>query len=405
MSTPVTEGAGGRGTPGGWLRDLLQPQRLGLAVAAPLLALLVALVVAYLAIRLNGNAPFGVFADVFTAGTKAGQVVRTVDLAVPYFLSGIAVALSFRMALFNIGVEGQYRLAALIAAYLGAQVTFLPAPLHVLFIVLVAVVVGAAWSGIAGLLKTYRGVSEVISTIMLNQIAGLLIAYLLATYLRDPAALASGSIPTKQIPASGLVPSLNRLLSAIGIDVPEGYSVTGLLVLAIVVGVGFWLLLSRTRFGFDLRATGINPFAARASGVNAGAMVVKTMLLSGAIAGLVGLPYLLDATSGGSYDLSFPQQYGFTGIGVALLGRNRAGGIALAAVLFAFLENASPALQADNVPPEIATIMEGTTVLSVVIAYEVVRRIRARQQQRAAAIGAPPAPAAGAAPVVSQQPS
>ncbi len=370
-----------------WLREALNPRRLLLSVAAPVLALLVALLVAFLAIRLNGNEPFGVFSDVFKAGIKGGQIVRTVDLAVPYFLSGIAVALTFRMGMFNIGVEGQYRLAALIAAYVGAQVTFLPAPLHVLFIVLIAAAAGAAWSGIAGVLKVYRGVSEVISTIMLNLIAGLLIAYLLATYFRDAGAKTSSSLPTKPIPKSGLVPSLNHLLKDIGIEVPVGYSVTGLVVLAILVGVGFWVLLSRTRFGFDLRASGLNPFAARASGVNSDAMIVKTMLLSGAVAGLVGLPYLLDIVNGsGNYDLGFPQQYGFTGIGVALLGRNRASGIALASVLFAFLENASPALQADEVPPEIATIMEGTTVLSVVIAYEVVRRIRARQQQSAAAM-------------------
>ena len=142
------------------------------------------------------------------------------------------------------------------------------------------------------------------------------------------------------------------------------------------------VLLNRTRFGFDLRASGMSPSAARASGVDARAMVLKTMVLSGAVAGLIGMPDLLGDTH--AYTTDFTAGLGFLGIAVALLGRNRPGGIALGALLFAFLDRALVPLQIANYPSSVVTIFQGTIVLAVVVADEIARRVARRGRARAA---------------------
>jgi simple sugar transport system permease protein len=149
------------------------------------------------------------------------------------------------------------------------------------------------------------------------------------------------------------------------------------------VGILFYVLVWRTRFGYNLRASGVNFHAARVAGVNPGAMTVKTMLLSGAIAGLVGMTHLL--TFSHAYTLDFPTGLGFTGIAVALVGRNHPVGVALAALLFGFIERSAQILDFNGIPKEIFLIMEGVIILSVVIAYELVRRFAERQEVRSAA--------------------
>ncbi|MDP9434219.1 MAG: ABC transporter permease [Actinomycetota bacterium] len=354
-------------------------RRVGLAVAAPLLAGVVALVVSSVALGVSGSDPVAVYTRMLTEGTTLRSLLITVNNAVPLYLSGLAVALGFRMGLFNIGVEGQYQLAALLAAGAGAAVP-LPAPLHVVLVVAVAMTVGAAWAGVAGALKVTRGVSEVISTIMLNVIAGGLAAYLLAVHLQERIE-GSNNSRTPPLPESARFPDLDPVLRAVGLEPPQGTRLGGFVLVAAVVGVLYWLVVARSRFGFDLRATGLNPSAAVASGVDAKRMTLATMLLSGALAGLVGLPQLLGTSY--AYGLDFTVGLGFTGIGVALLGRGSPLGIAFAALLFAFLERSSATLQRIDVPTEIYVIMQGSIVLSVVVAYEAVRRIGVAQAERA----------------------
>ncbi len=353
-------------------------RRLLLAVAAPLLAALVALLVSSVALLASGSNPLTVYARMLSEGTTLRSLLITVNNAVPLYLSALAVALGFRMGLFNIGVQGQYQLAALLAAAAGAAVT-LPRPLHIAFVVVVAMAVGALWAGAAAVLKTARGVSEVISTIMLNVIAGGIAAYLLTTYLQERVE-GSNNSRTPLLPESARLPDLDGLLIAAGISPPQGTRLGGFLIVAIAVGVLYGLVVSRSRFGFELRATGLNPAAAVASGVDAKRMTIVTMLLSGAIAGLVGLPQLLGQSY--SYGLDFQTGLGFTGIGVALLGRGSPIGIGFAALLFAFLERSSATLQRIDVPTEIYVIMQGSIVLSVVVAYEAVRRAGVAQAER-----------------------
>lgn len=367
-------------------------RRLGMALFAPVLAVVVALVISSAVMAALQVNPVRVFAVMLDFGeTPAQQVtamVVIVNRAIPLFLAGLAVAIAFRMGLFNIGVEGQYRLATIVAAAVGAAVA-LPGPLHILLIVVVAVAVAALWAGIVAVLKVTRGVSEVISSIMLNFVALGLASYLLTGPFRGSEEGAS-IISTAEIPASGQLGGLNAIFGALGLANPPR-QLYGFLPIAIVVGVLIAILLNRTRFGYDLKVSGLSPSAASASGVDARAMVIKTMLLSGAVAGLIGLPDLLGSTH--SYTTDFTAGLGFLGIAVALLGRNRPLGIAFAALLFGFLDRSLVPLQIEEFPASVVTIIQGTIVLAVVVANEIARRVARRSAERGTA--QPPAPTAG----------
>lgn len=363
-------------------------QKLTLQLAAPVLAIVFALLVSALILMQAGYSPLDVLDVIIHEGFKRERIVETFNRASPYYISAVAVAVGFKMNLFNIGVEGQYKVAALIGAWAGALV-HLPGPLHVMFILLAAMLTGAAWAAIPGVLKATRGVSEVISSIMLNSIAFGVSSYLLTRYFRAPRGQYATSVGTVALDQSARLPSLNRPLSAIGIDLPTSVTMQSYLFVALAVGVIYYLLLWRTRFGFDLRATGSNAEAAEASGVNPKRMVVQAMLVSGAIAGLVGLNNVM-GQAGRYTDVSVIRGLGFTGIAIALLGRNHPVGIAAAALLWAFMDALQTPLSSNNLPKQITAILQGVTVMSVVIAYEVMRRVSMRRDAAALRKNQPP---------------
>jgi len=348
----------------------LDPRRIGLALAAPVTALIFSVALTSVVLLVAGHSPALAFSQMADFGTQPASVVQILNKTSGYYLSALAVAIGFRMNLFNIGVDGQYQLAAMVAAVVGAAVT-LPSVLHVGLIIAVAVVVGALWAGVAAVLKVTRGVSEVISTIMLNFIGSALVAWMLTPQVF--AQLQGNNVTTPTIAASGRLP---------GITVSGG-TIYGFIVISALVGLAYWFLLGYTRFGFDLRATGASEPAAVASGVSVKRMVIASMLLSGGVAGLVGMPQLLGASY--AYSLDFPAGIGFTGIAIALLGRNHPVGVAIAALLWSFLDVSNQILDLNDIPKEIVTIMQGVIVLSVVVAYEVVRRVSINREQRAVA--------------------
>lgn len=345
--------------------------RIGRALVAPASAAGVAILISALALLLSGNSPLRAFNEMWDNISSAESIVLIINRAVPYYIAGVAVAVGFKMNLFNIGANGQYILAALVAAWAGTQVA-LPGPLHVAFILMVAIFVGAAWASITAVLKVTRNVNEVISSIMLNFIATGLVAFLLAEPFREPDS-ASLIAQTERLAPSATIPNLDRLVEWTGVDLGNA-SLYGFLLFAIALGVGYHLLLNRSRFGYELRLTGINPDAARAAGVNPKAMILKTIILSGAIAGLIGMHSLLADPQFHRYGDQFPRNLGFTGIALALLGRNNPVGVALAAVIWAMIERATQPLSLLGIPQEIGVIMQGSFLLSAIIAYEVVRR-------------------------------
>jgi ABC-type uncharacterized transport system permease subunit len=354
------------------LRSRLDLRRIGLALAAPVLAIVVALLITCVILLTSGSSISGFLSTIFAV--PAGRnVINILNNASILYLSALAAAVGFRMNLFNIGVEGQYRVAVFAAAVFAGE-GWLPGPLNVIVAMLLAVLVGASWAALAGLLKVTRGISEVISTIMLNAIAVSITSYL----LRKVGKTTGSNLATKPIPEDSWVHGIPLVPSA-----PN--DLLGLSLLAVVAGIGYAVLLNRSRFGFELRATGTSASAAVASGIDVRRMVVVSMVISGAVAGLIGLPLLFGSSH--SYGTTFQAGIGFAGIAVALLGRNHPIGIAFGALLFSYLNEQSNLLEINaQVSPDIVAITQGVIVLAVVIAYEVVRRYRAAlEQQRVAA--------------------
>ena len=214
-------------------------RRLGPALFAPVLAVVVAVVISSVVMAALQVNPLKVFEVMVDFGETPSQqitaLVVIVNRAIPLFLAGLAVAVAFRMGLFNIGVEGQYRLATIIAAAAGAAVS-LPGPVHVVFIIVVAMLVAALWAGLVAVLKVTRGVSEVISSIMLNFVAlgsGVLPAHRPVPGERRRAPTSSAP---RRSPSRAGCPSLNGIFDALGLANPPR-QLYGFLIIAAVVGV------------------------------------------------------------------------------------------------------------------------------------------------------------------------
>jgi simple sugar transport system permease protein len=321
---------------------------------------------------LIGEDPIETFKIMYDYGKTGKSIVSILNRSVPLYISAVAVAVGFKMGLFNIGVESQYLLGALLSAALGAAVA-LPSFLHITLIIFVAVISSAFWAAIAGYLKVKKGVHEVISTIMLNYIGTGIIAYLLANIFFEKVELSTTAPQTDLLPETARIPSLNAFL---GIeDLPNLH---GFIIGAVFIGILYYWIVWKTSLGFDLRATGSSPMAAKFSGANPARLTILAMMISGGFAGFVGIAPLTGYFF--KYTTDFPSGLGFAGITVALLGRNHPVGMALGAILLSFLERSAQILDLKDVPKEIEKIMQAVIVLTVVVAYEVVKRYVTNRQ-------------------------
>ncbi len=354
---------------------------------APAASLLVAAVIGALVILVVQRS-FGDLAAVAGAMWNYGLRNRSsfgfiFGRATPFIFAGLATAIAFRAGLFNIGVEGQYAIGALVAAVVAVQV-HAPTAVHLPLTILAGMAGGLAWALVPALLKVYRGAHEVISTIMMNYVASGLLLYLLSGPLKD--AHQAGGLAQQQtapIRPTARVGSMVGFFNSIGFDFRPATPVTWLFALAIVAAVIYTLMIRRTRFGFELRVIGVNPRAAEPAGIRSNAMFMKAMLLSGAVAGLAGLQDVLGID--GYFKLDYVRGYGFTAIAIALLGRNTGLGIVAGSLLFAYLDRSSAGIGLQTaVPKEVTTILEGVIILTIVIAYELVRRWVARRRLREA---------------------
>jgi len=342
------------------------------SLLAPIFALFVAFGLSITILYLIGEDPFETFTLMYDYGKTGKSIVSILNRSVPLYISAVAVAVGFKMGLFNIGVESQYLLGALLSAALGAAVA-LPSALHISLIIFVAVLSSATWAGIAGYLKVKKGVHEVISTIMLNYIGTGIIAYLLANIFFEKVELSTTAPQTNLLSESARIPSLNKIF---GIeDLPNLH---GFLIGAFIVGFIYYWIVWKTSLGFDLRATGSSPMAAKFSGANPARLTILAMMISGGFAGLVGMAPLTGYFF--KYTTDFPSGLGFAGIAVALLGRNHPIGMAFGAILLSFLERSAQILDLYGVPKEIEKIMQAVIIFTVVISYEVVSRYVTNKQ-------------------------
>ena len=349
-------------------------------VLAIVAAFLFAGVVGGAIIAAYGESPLRVYGLVIDFSTARVQdVARVLERATPLIFSGLAVAIAFRAGMFNIGVEGQYYVGMVTATV--AAVSFdLPGVLHLIVVILFAVLGSTVWAAIPAILKVKTGAHEVVTTIMMNGIAISLVAWALNNPLHT-SDVGLVDLRSDRFPDSALVPHLGRSLGLDAETIPNSVNLTWLFPVALLACVGVWFLLARTRLGYEARATGLSPGSAQAGGVSIGGIQLKTFLISGALAGFVGLNHLLGDT--GFLGINYETALGFTGIGVAFLGRNHPVGIVLAAILLGMIGRGQDGVAiSTDLPREILIILEGLIILSVVVAYEIARRILLRRRQR-----------------------
>lgn len=351
-------------------------QRMVVTAASSFGAVIIAFVIAGVLMLVTGFIwgadlnPLRAYAKMIEAGFTPDKMYEAVERAAPYMVAAVAVAIGFKMNLFNIGVEGQYLIGTFVAAVAGTWVN-LPAPLHVLYIILMGMLGGALWAAIPAWLKVYRGVNEVIATIMLNSIALSVIQFLFDEFFRYESPGGSLDVKTEPLPESAWLPFI----------VPG--KLNSFILIALFVVFVFWIVVFKSRFGFRLRASGLNANAARTSGISSRAMIMTAMLMSGAVAGIIGMQYLLGNSH--AYGPSRPDGFGFKGIAVALLGRLHPIGIIVAALLFGFLDAVAGPLQVEGIPQSIVSVIQAIILLTVVIVNEVVGRWMDRRTAEKAA--------------------
>jgi ABC-type uncharacterized transport system permease subunit len=347
-------------------------------VITPLVTVIFAFFVAGLVVLVTGHNPISTYKAIFDGtglswllpwtgaedrSLAAINLQQTLIQTTPLILTGLAVAFAFRCGLFNIGGQGQYIVGAVIAAWVGSSFEGMPKLPHIVLTLVLACAAAAAWGGIAGLLKAATGASEVITTIMLNWVAVWVGFWLfglggpLQNDTQESVPVSNDVVPGARLPVFWGDPELQ------GLHVGLFIALAALLV--------FWVLLNRTTRGYEVRAVGFNPEAARAAGISVAKNYVLVMAVCGAFAGLGGALDVLGwqfriATN----DIQI-SQIGFLGIAVALLGRNTAVGVFFSALLFGALvtgtsvRNLDPEVFAADLANNLTLIIQGLVVLFV----------------------------------------
>ena len=348
------------------------------ALLLPVGAILLALLVGAVLILIIGKNPItayiallqGAFGGTFAVG-------ETLEATTPLILTGLAVAFAFRAKLFNIGAEGQFLMGALGATWVGTTLT-MPAFIHIPLTLLAGILVGGLWGGIAGLLKATRGVHEVISTIMLNFIAIFFIGYMINGPMKEESAL--------DIPQTARVAETAQLTKIL----PPSRLSSGIII-ALLAAVVIWWLLWKTTVGYEVRAVGLNFFAAQFAGIKPNYNMFLAMLISGGLAGLGGAIIISGLFL--RFPAGFEPGYGFTAIAVSLVGANNPPGVVAAAFLFAILGQGALGMQnVAGVPQDIVLIIQALVIFFVAapqIVQAVPKWIEARREAaQAAAEGA-----------------
>lgn len=329
----------------------------------PVVALLVALLVGDLLILVFGQAPGQVY-RILLEGTwgNAYGLGQVLYKATTLSFTGLAFALAARAGLFNVGAESQLAMGGFAAALAGlALPAGTPGVLGALACLVAAAIGGGVVGAVPGALRARFGASEVIVTIMLNFITLALLNWIVSAHLHVPETLHTPEIRTGAV---------SRLADVAGAF--HGSAANAILLVALATAAAIWWYLFRTRQGYELRAVGLQPDAAEYAGVRVGGVWLRAMALSGAVAGLGGLNYVLGYKH--YYEEGFAAGSGFLGIAVALVGRNNPWGVLLAALLFATLSQGGLAVNA-LVPKQMVEVLQAVVILAMVTAVPEVRRV------------------------------
>ena len=377
--------------------------RLTRGLAMPLASVLFAFVVGALILIVTGADPVAAYSGLLCGGiglgctqgeTPALQIANTIVYTIPLITTGVAVALPFRAGLFNIGAEGQFIAGGIACTALGIKFQDWPAIALLPTVLVGGMLAGAAWAGIAGVLKATVGAHEVVTTIMLNYVAQWLLRFLI---IGGPLELREGTSKSKPI---GLGAQLATFLpndpriQFFGQPASVYRVHTGLILALIAVAV-FAVLLWRTSLGYEIRAVGQSQKAARYAGVSVRRTIIVTMLIAGAFSGLAGAIQI----AGVDHNLTdkyFSDTTGFDAIAVALLGLGSAVGIVLAAILFGALHAGGAVMQADaGISSQLVLVLQALILFS--IAANFLNQIRLRIPGLGQAPSAPAPAAVGAA--------
>jgi len=325
----------------------------------PLIAVVAAFIVGGILILIVGDNPFEAYGLLLgSALSWPDGIGYTLFQATPLIFTGLAVLVGFRCGLFNIGAEGQLYIAAFATAWVGIKFANLSPWILIPFCCAAAILSGAFWAAIPGVLKAKFGSHEVINTIMLNFIAVALVSYFTQYHYKERG---DPILQTAPIGANAYIPPLGKFIPGF----PERIPLNVAFLLALLCCFLVYLFLWRTKWGYEIRATGSNPFAAEYGGISIGRQIILAMAVSGALAGMVGINEVLGNRH--RYYDGFSDNYGFTGIAVALLGRNHPVGVILAALLFAALQHGGIYVDgfSEHVTKDIVQVLQGVIILFV----------------------------------------
>ncbi|MEI8132679.1 MAG: ABC transporter permease [Leptolinea sp.] len=342
----------------------------------PVLAVITALIIGAIVIWSVGGDPIAAYQGLVEGSFGSLKAIsETTVWATPYIFAGLAVAVGFKGGLFNIGAEGQLAFGAVAAAWAGYALPTLihveiPSVIHVFITVGCGVLAGTIWGAIPGYLKAKTGAHEVINTIMMNYIALNITSFLLNGPMKDPS-------PTNVIARTPMIVDSAQIM-----PIFSEYRFHWGFILALIMAFLVWWLLWKTRLGFEIRTTGLNPDAAKYAGINVARTIVISMGLSGALAGLAGAVEVTALNH--RHELGFAVGYGLDAIAIALLGKNHPIGVVVASLLFAAMRNGATRMQfLTQIPVDVISIIQAL-ILLFVAADAIVRyiyRIRARQDR------------------------
>jgi len=339
----------------------------------PVASVIFAFVVGAIIVLVTRGDPIAAYAGLLCGGlgidctqgeNPALQVSNTIVYAIPLITTGVAVALPFRAGLFNIGAEGQFLAGAIACTAIGIKFGSLPSIVLIPMVLVGGMLAGAAWAGIAGVLKATVGAHEVVTTIMLNYIAQWLLRFLI---IGGPLQLAEGTSKSSPIGAGAELPTIlpdSNTLIIFGLP-SSVYRVHAGLVIALIAVAVFAVILWRTSLGYEIRAAGQSQKAARYAGVSVRRTIIVTMLIAGAFSGLAGAIQIAGVDNNLT-DKYLSDTTGFDAIAVALLGLGSAVGIVLAAVLFGALHSGGSVMQADaGISNSLVLVLQALILFSI----------------------------------------
>lgn len=333
------------------------------------IAVVIGLVFGGLIIFASGSNPFLAFTAIINATVYSpSSAGNWLAYSAPLILTGLSIGFAYKTGLFNIGAEGQFLVASFTATYVGATFS-MPAGLHAIVALLAGVLVAVVWALIPGFLKAFFGVSEVVVTIMLNWIALYYTNFLIQEYFHTPT-ITSQTPPIAQT-ASLKAPFLQDIFGVSNANLG--------IILALLAVVAYWYILNKTTFGYEIKAVGSSPDAAKYAGVKTKSRIIWTMAISGGFAGLAGaiyslgnMPYLTT--------ISAFRNFGFDGIAVAMLGQINAVGILFSGLLFGALRNGGAYMS--GVPTQIIDIMMAVIIIVSALGPVIQKKLAERKAKK-----------------------